>query len=254
MTSVLRSILFMLLMIALTVPSALAILLCFWLPPRARYRLITPWVRASAWLIHHLLGIRCIVLGRDRLPGRPAVVLCKHQSAWETIVLQTIVPDPVFVWKKELKHLPFFGWALARVPGICVDRGAGKEALRQLTAQGRQRLAEGYSVVVFPEGTRVPPGAQRRYKIGGAHLAVESGAPVVPVALNSGEVWGRNAFFKRPGAVTVSIGPLIESAGLGAEEVNARAEAWIETEMRNLSPHLYSDESPATPTGIAARA
>ena len=191
-----------------------------------------------AWVIWHVLGITYELRGGANIV-HPAVVLSKHQSAWETIILQEIFPDVLFVWKKELKMLPFFGWALAVTPMISVDRGAGKDALNRMAAQGKLRLAQDYSVVVFPEGTRVAPGHKRRYKIGGAYLAVEAGAPITPVALNAGEVWGRNALFKKPGHVVVSIGPRIDTVGLTADEANARTEQWIESEMRNISPHLY---------------
>jgi 1-acyl-sn-glycerol-3-phosphate acyltransferase len=252
MMALLRSTLFMLLVAILTIVFALLILLSFWRPPHARLRLVHPWIIMTCWLIEHLLGIRCRQVGTENIPAGPAVILAKHQSAWETIVLQRPFPEPIFVWKKELRQLPFFGWALAALPMICIDRSAGQDALRQLVEQGRQRLAEGYSVIVFPEGTRVAPGHKRRYKAGGASLAVAAGAPVIPVALNSGEVWGRNAFLKRPGVVTMSIGPAIQPEGLSAEELNARVEAWIENEMRRISPHLYPDENTQVPASPQA--
>jgi 1-acyl-sn-glycerol-3-phosphate acyltransferase len=227
-------------------------MLCFPLPHRLRRLSAVPWVMFAIWLIKHLLGIDYRLLGRENLPDRPAVILSKHQSAWETVVLQEIFPLALFVWKKELRYLPFFGWALAVTPMISVDRGAGKEALRDLVAQGRLRLGQGYPVIIFPEGTRVASGHKKRYKIGGAYLASGAGAPVVPVALNSGEFWSRQAFLKYPGTVTVSIGPAIDPTGLTAEEVNARAEAWIEGEMRRISPHLYRHETTQPATGAAA--
>ena len=240
--SYLRSVLFMLVMLVVTPPYAMLVILCFPLSHRARRYSAVPWVFMTIWLIKHLLRIDYCLLGAENIPQRPAVILSKHQSAWETVVLQEIFPLSLFVWKQEIKwQLPFFGWALAVIPMISVDRGAGKNALNQMTEQGCMRLAQGYPVIIFPEGTRVPPGNRRRYKIGGAHLSVESGAPVLPVALNSGEVWGRNAFFKRPGTVTVSIGPAIDPAGLSEEEVNARVESWVEAEMARISPHLYGN-------------
>lgn len=240
----LRSILFMLVLLIVTPPYALLVILCFPLPHRARRYAAVPWVSMAIWLIKHLLRIDYRLLGRENIPQRPAVVMSKHQSAWETLILQEIFPMSLFVWKQEIRwQLPFFGWALAVIPMISVDRGAGKNALKQLSDQGKVRLGQGYPVIIFPEGTRVAPGKQRRYKIGGAHLSVEAGAPALPVALNSGEFWGRNAFFKQPGTVTVSIGPAIEPAGLTEEEVNARAEAWIENEMARISPHYYRHRS-----------
>ncbi len=241
MMDVLRSALFMLILLVVTPPYALLVLLCFPLPHRARRMSVEPWVRFAIWLVKHVLGIDYRLIGAENIPPRPAVILCKHQSAWETLILQEVFPLVLYVWKKELKQLPFFGWALAVIPMISIDRGAGKDALKQLVDQGRDRLGKGYSVIIFPEGTRAAPGHKRRYKIGGAHLGVETGAPVLPVALNSGEFWGRNAFFKTPGTVTVSIGPAIDPAGLDAAQVNERAEAWIEAEMRKISPHLYRE-------------
>ena len=158
--------------------------------------------------------------------------------------MQAVFPLALFVWKKELIWLPFFGWALAAIPMISIDRRAGKDALKQLIEQGRMRLSQGYPVIIFPEGTRIAPGHTRRFRAGGAHLAVATGAPVVPLAHNAGEFWRRNAFIKYPGTVTVSIGPAIDPAGLSAEDITRRSEAWIETEMRRISPQLYRNESP----------
>jgi 1-acyl-sn-glycerol-3-phosphate acyltransferase len=201
---------------------------------------VVPWVNFVIWLVKHILGIPYRLVGTENLPTRPVVVLCKHQSAWETFMLQEVFKDTVFVWKKEIKYIPFFGWALASIPMIETDRSATKAALKSLVDQGRDRLDNGYTVIIFPEGTRSQPGSKNRYKGGGAHLAVETGTPVVPVALNSGEFWGRNALFKKCGTVTVSVGPAIDPAGLSSSEVLARAEAWIEDEMRRISPHLYA--------------
>lgn len=236
--SLLRSLLFMAIVVVLTVICSAIVMCCFWLPHRTRRRTARLWVVPVNWLIKHLLGIRYELHGAENIVA-PAVILCKHQSAWETIALQEIFPDVLFVWKKELKAVPFLGWALAALPMISIDRGAGKDALKQLVTQGRMRIGQGYSVVVFPEGTRVAPGQQRRYKVGGAYLGVEAGVPLIPAALNSGEVWGRNALIKRPGTVIISIGSAIDTQGLGANEANARAENWIENEMRRISPHLY---------------
>ncbi|MBP9218168.1 MAG: 1-acyl-sn-glycerol-3-phosphate acyltransferase [Sterolibacterium sp.] len=239
--NVLRSLVFLLVMLLVTPPYALLMLFCFPLPHRWRRYSAVPWVALTSGLIRHLLGIDYRLIGQEHLPDRPVVILAKHQSAWETVVLQQVFPLSLFVWKKELRwQIPFFGWALAVIPMIAVDRNAGREALRDLVRQGRLRLGQGYSIVIFPEGTRTSPGQRRPYKVGGALMAVEAGVPVLPVALDSGEFWGRNAFFKKPGTVTVSIGPLIDTTGMKATAVNARAEAWIEAEMVRISPHRYT--------------
>ena len=235
-----RSLLFLLILLVVTPPYTLGVILCRPLPHHLRRRTVVPWVNFTIWLIKHVLGIPYRLLGAENIPARAAVVLAKHQSAWETFMLQEVFRDTVFVWRKEIKYLPFFGWALASIPMIETDRSASRASLKRLVEQGRDRLDKGYTVIIFPEGTRSQPGSKNRYKSGGAHLAVETGAPVVPVALNSGEFWGRNALFKRCGTVTVSIGPTIDPAGLTAGEVTQRAEAWIEAEMSRISPQLYA--------------
>ena len=240
-----RSFLFAIILAIVTIPYALFGILIFWAPPMTRHRLITTWVPIMMWVIRHVLGIRYRVIGRENLPATASVVLSKHQSAWETIALQQILPPLCYVLKRELLRVPFFGWGLASIPGIAIDRAAGKDAMSQVVEQGRARLKEGLWVVVFPEGTRVAPGTTRRYKPGGANLAKRAGEPVVPIAHNAGEFWKRNAFIKRPGEIVVSIGPMITIKGEKAEAVNERAEAWIEAEMRRLFPHHYADEAAA---------
>ncbi len=235
-----RSLLFLLILLVVTPPYTLGVILCRPLPHHMRRRTVVPWVNFTIWLIKHVLGIPYRLQGAENIPARAAVVLAKHQSAWETFVLQEVFKDTVFVWRKEIKYLPFFGWALASIPMIETDRSASRSSLKRLVDQGRDRLDNGYTVIIFPEGTRSQPGSKNRYKNGGAHLAVETGAPVVPVALNSGEFWGRNALFKRCGTVTVSVGPAIDPAGLTANEITQRAEAWIEAEMSRISPQLYA--------------
>ncbi len=247
----LRSLLFLALMSVFTVVFVACLLLVFWLPPFRRHLLSRWWVAVAMKLVRHVLGIRYTLVGAENIPPGACIVLCKHQSAWETIALQEIFPGAVFVMKRELYWVPFFGWGLALMPMIAIDRSAGKDALDDVTVKGTKRLREGYRVVVFPEGTRVAPGLKRRYKMGGAYLAVESGYPVIPVALNSGEVWGRNALFKKSGEVTVHIGPAIDPKGLATEDVTRRTEAWIEGQMRIISPHLYHEKITPTATGPA---
>lgn len=250
--NLLRSTLFTLVLTATMILVVIVVLLLFWLPARRRRLLVMPWVRFVMWLSEHLLGIKMRIVGRENVPPGPCVILSKHQSAWETFALQLIFPLTAFVYKRELNYLPFFGWGMKLMPFVAIDRGAGKAALKQVIERGKRRLAEGYSVVVFPEGTRVAPGQKREFKIGGAWLAVAAGVPAVPVAHNAGEYWPRRAFIKRPGVVTVSIGTPIDTVGRAAGEVNALAEAWIESEMRRISPHLYRDANVETATDAAA--
>ena len=213
---------------------AILALLLFPFPAAARYRFITTWSRLMLAGAETLLGIRYRVLGSERLPPPPYIVLAKHQSAWETLAFQAIFPPQVWVVKRELLWIPFFGWGLALLAPIAIDRASGPRALRQLLDQGRDRLARRYCIVIFPEGTRVAPGTRGKYQVGGAWLAVKTGAPVVPVAHNAGELWGRRAFIKRPGLVTVSIGAPIDSRQLAPEELNRKVEDWIEGEMQRI--------------------
>ncbi len=239
----LRSTLFAALMVLITPPYALVAVLVRPASPLFRYRVITGWCKIITALAWGVCGVRYRVEGREHLPQAPAIILCKHQSAWETISLQGIFPPHVYVFKRELLRIPFFGWGLASLPMIAIDRAAGKGALAQVVEQGRERLSQGFWVLLFPEGTRVAPGKSARYKIGGAWLAAETGTPVLPVAHNAGECWPKNSFFKYPGEVVVSIGPPIPAQGKSAETINAEVERWIESRMRQISPHRYGDQT-----------
>lgn len=231
----LRSTLFALFQVAVTVPFSFLALASFPLAPSRRYRIITTWTRLVIWAAERICGIRYRVLGAERLPAPPYIVLAKHQSAWETLAFQLIFPQQVWVVKRELLWLPFFGWGLAMLSPIAIDRGSGPRALRQMLDQGRERLARGYCIVIFPEGTRVAPGQRAEYQPGGAWLAAKTATPVVPVAHDSGEFWKRNAFLKYPGTITVSIGAPIETRHVQSEDINRRVEDWIENEMQRLS-------------------
>ena len=230
-----RSLIFLLLQIAITPLFTLIAIFTFPFHPVKRYRIISGWALTMLWLLRTICGIRMKVHGTENIPSVPCLVLCKHQSAWETIALQKVFPPQVWVIKRELLWLPFFGWGLAMTSPVAIKRSEGREAIRQLLRQGKERLALGFCVVIFPEGTRIPFGQRGKYKIGGALLATSSGAPVVPVAHNAGRLWGRNSFLKYPGIITMSIGPAIQPAGLKPEEINRQVEEWIETEVSLLS-------------------
>jgi 1-acyl-sn-glycerol-3-phosphate acyltransferase len=232
--SLLRSSLFTAALVLITPPYALLALATFPLPRMLRYRIISGWSRTVVFFARRLLGIDWRVEGQENLPERPAVILSKHQSAWETLAFQQIFPPQVHVLKRELLWIPFFGWGLALMSPIAIDRSRGVAALRSMARRGRQRLEQGFWVVVFPEGTRVAPGERRAYQLGGAWLAAASGAPIVPVAHNAGRVWPRNAFLKHPGTVTVRIGPPIESRDRDPKMLNALAETWIEEQQKAL--------------------
>jgi 1-acyl-sn-glycerol-3-phosphate acyltransferase len=232
--TLLRSALFAGALLLITPVYALVALATFPLPRMARYRIISGWSRLMVRLAKTLLGIDWRVEGSENLPGRPAVILSKHQSAWETMAFQLIFPPQVHVLKRELLWIPFFGWGLALMSPIAIDRSRGAAALRAIARRGRERLAQGFWVIVFPEGTRVAPGERRAYQLGGAWLAAAAGAPVVPVAHNAGLFWPRNAFLKRPGTVTVRIGPAIDTAQRDPKTINSMAEQWIEEQQKAL--------------------
>jgi len=234
----LRSALFNLIMfITVTVYAAL-VMFTVPFPPLARYRFASQWARFQIWVAGWLLGLRYHVEGREHLPRhRTAVLLAKHQSMWETLAFQVIFPPQVWVLKRELVWIPFFGWALWLLRAIAIDRGSGRRAVQQIIDQGRDRLNNGFWVVVFPEGTRVAPHHQRRFGIGGAVLAVESGHPVVPVAHNAGHFWQRRGFSKKPGTIHVVIGPAIDPRGMTAEQVNEQVASWMHDTMARLEGH-----------------
>lgn len=229
-----RSFIFLVLQLLLTPVFSTLAILTFPFSPLVRYRLISNYARTMIWLLGVVCGIRHEVIGLENIPKVPCIVLCKHQSAWETLALQVIFPPQAWVLKRELLWIPFFGWGLAMTSPIAIDRSNGKGAVKQLLRQGRERLAQGFFVVIFPEGTRIPYGERGKYKVGGSLLAVSAGVPVVPVAHNAGRLWGRNAFSKHPGKITMSIGAPIATSGLKADEVSSRTEAWIENEIQNL--------------------
>lgn len=236
-TVFLRSLLFALLQIVITPIFAAISLLTFPFPRIVRYRIITTWSRLIVGAASLLCGVRYRVIGRENIPDRPCVILSKHQSAWETLAWQKIFPPQVWVMKRELLWIPFFGWGLAMLSPIAINRGSGARALRQMAEQGRERLDAGFYIVVFPEGTRVAPGTRGTYHPGGAWLTVKTGAMALPVAHNAGECWKKSAFIKRPGLITVSVGAPIPSSGLTAAELNQRVEEWIEFEMPRLSSY-----------------
>ncbi len=205
------------------------------LPLRWRYVYITTSSRINIAALRWICGVRYRVeYAEGRLPKGPAIVLSKHQSAWETMAFQFLFPPQVWVLKKSLLNIPLVGWGIAMLKPIAIDRAGGKKALIQVVSQGQQRLDSGLWVVVYPEGTRVAPGSKKRYKQGGSVLSAETGYPVLPVAHNAGSFWPKNSFVKYPGMITVRVGPLITAEGKTAGEINVEAETWIEGQMSEL--------------------
>jgi 1-acyl-sn-glycerol-3-phosphate acyltransferase len=237
----LRSTVFVLLCTLTVIPWALVVMAAYVTPLSTRYWLCTLWTRFAILAAKRICGVTWRIEGWENLPDGPAILLPKHQSTWETFWLPSFVPRQLtFVYKRELHLVPFFGWAMASLRMINIDRSRGQDAFEQVVRQGTEHLRDRWWIVIFPEGTRTAPGSTRRYKTGGARLAVRTGTPVVPIAVNSGEVWPRRTLLLTPGEVTVSIGAPISPEGRTAEQLASLVESWIETEMRRLAPHRYS--------------
>jgi 1-acyl-sn-glycerol-3-phosphate acyltransferase len=192
------------------------------------------WVEAS-------LGIGCQVEGWENVPASPAIIMAKHQSAWETLFMEARFPPQCWIVKKELLWLPFVGWSLMAIRCIAIDRRSGQSAREQIVEQGAKRIKEGMWVSIFPEGTRIAPGKVGRYGIGGAMIGTRTGTPILPIAHNAGEFWGRYSFTKRAGVVKVVIGPLIATAGRDPISVNREVQEWIEGRMAVISPGPHGD-------------
>ena len=207
------------------------------------YWMAVRWLRWSIDGARVILGIRVRVHGMENLPDgakSPAILLVKHQSTFETFLLPTLMPHPLaYVFKKELLYVPFFGWAMGRLDMIHIDRRQRAKAFNRVVAQGKDLLAQGIWIIMFPEGTRIPRGEKGSYKSGGTRLAIDTGAPVLPIAVSSAKCWPRKAFVKFPGVVDVSIGVPIQSQGRQADELMREVEHWIESEMHRLDPEAY---------------
>lgn len=205
------------------------------MPYKWRYFYLTRWGIFAIWWLRLTCRLDFCVEGRENIPKGTAIILAKHQSAWETIAMQQIFPPQTWVLKRELFWIPFFGWGLAMMRPVGIDRSAGKKALKQVIRQGTDRLKNGLWMVIFPEGTRTAPGERQRYAIGGAMLAEKSGYPVVPVCHNAGEFWPKKGFIKKPGAITLVIGKPIDPQGKRASEINNEVEEWIESTYLRIS-------------------
>ena len=242
--SLLRSVLHMAWLLITVIPWGLTlVLISVWVRRTPLWWFAVNWFRLVIWGTRVILGITVQVSGMENLPRgatTPAILLSKHQSTLETLLLPTLMPHPLaFVFKRELLRIPFFGWSMARLDMIHIDRESRALALKHVVAQGKALLAQGTWIIMFPEGTRMERGQKGTYQTAGTRLAVESGAPVVPIAVSSAKCWPRNGFTKHPGVVQVSIGKPIVSVGREPKELMREVEAWIEAEMRRIDPEAY---------------
>lgn len=243
-----RSFLYYLVLAIAAVPAGIGCVLCWPLvSTERRYDwFVRPWMRFAIKSARTICGLDFEVRGKENLPTSEAaervVVFCKHQSAWETLFLPAFLPERIgYVYKRSLHWIPFFGWGMKSMQMIPIDRANGRKAFDQILTGGAQLLNRGWWVGIFPEGTRVAPGASAVYKTGAARFAVKQKALVVPIALNSGEFWPKNSMRKTPGKIIVSIGPVISTEGRDFAEVNRLASEWIESEVRKIgNPHFYA--------------
>ncbi|MDR7380083.1 1-acyl-sn-glycerol-3-phosphate acyltransferase [Rhodoferax ferrireducens] len=242
--SLLRSVVHMLWLALTVIPWALAVLvLALFAGPTRIYWACARWLKLAVDSGTVILGIQNRITGMENLPTGPldsAVLLCKHQSTWEALLMPAIMPRPLaYVFKKELLWVPFFGWAMACMDMIHIDRSQGSQAFKKMVASGKRLVGQGTWIILFPEGTRIDRGQVGEYKTGGTRLAIQCGVPVIPIAVTSAKCWPRKAFIKTPGIVDISIGKPIPSVGRRPDELMAEVQAWIEAEMRRLDPEAY---------------
>ena len=242
------------------VPYTLLIMLLtlFGMRGRPVYRIARAWLALSIDSARVIMGIKTRVIGMENLPTGEkdgAVLLVKHQSTYETFLMPAIMPRPLaYVFKKELLRVPFFGWSIGRLDMIHIDRSQSTAAFNKVVQQGKNLLDKGIWIIMFPEGTRIDRGQTGKYKNGGTRLAIDTGAPVIPIAVTSARVWPRKAFIKRPGIVDVSIGKPIPSVGRQPDELMREVQAWIEAEMQRLDPEAYPAPVATAPAAADAPA
>lgn len=236
MLTTLRSLLFLAFLALTVILYAFPLSLVGWFISKQRLgRIGRSWAQLNLWGLGRICGLDFRVYQQHPFPDEACVVLCKHQSAWETIALRALLPiNQGWVLKRELLWIPFFGWALAPYQPIAINRKSGRKAIKQLLERGQFWLGQGRWIIVFPEGTRVAPGQRSRYGLGGALLAERAGVPIIPIAHNAGVFWPRRSIRKHRGVIEVVIGPVIRTEGRSAPELNQAVEEWIEQTVASL--------------------
>ena len=244
MIAQLRSIALLIVGATSTVTAAVLLLLLFWAPSSWHQFVLVNFCRFALWAGDFFGGMKVTVEGHENIPATPSVIMVKHTTILETYGHVPMFPRTSWVVKRELLWVPFVGWAIGLLlDPIAIDRGKGRSAIKQVIEQGKQRLADGTWVTIFPEGTRVPFGETRRYGISGAALAQEAGVPIVPVAHNAGDLWRSKELFVRPGQVRFCIGPPIDATAQSPKQTNEIVQAWIEGKMREISC-AYDKDAP----------
>jgi len=230
----LRSLIFTSLMFLSVLPFAIPAMFSGLVPYRFRWRYARNWSRFNLWMLKTICGLDYRVEGREHMPDSPCVVYWKHESVWETMAQTVLFPEQAWVLKRELLWVPIFGWGLAALRPIAIDRKSGRSAVMQVVRQGKRRLANGTWVMIFPEGTRVPVGTEKRFGVSGALLAEHAHVPILPVVHNAGEFWPRRGLIKKPGTIQVKIGAPIPAEGRSAPRHNEAVKAWIDAERKRL--------------------
>ena len=231
----LRSLIYTVMLFLTTAFFAIVVIVFMWLPPARLYAVPRMWARLNLWLLKTLCGLDYRIEGAEHLPDVPFISMWKHSSTWETIAQMLLVPRASWLLKREILWVPLLGWAIARFKPIAIDRKAGGTAVNQVVTQGRERLSEGLGVIIYPEGTRVAPGETRKFGMSGALLASQSGAPLVPIAHDSGYYWRRRGLLKRSGTIRVVIGPPLDPRGLEPREITERAKEWVDSTVAELA-------------------
>lgn len=243
-----RSVLFTALFYAWTTMAGVMVLPLLVGPPRPILAYSRVWVRVSLWLLRVTVGLSHQVVGKENIPDGPALFAVKHQSAWETLAINLIIHDAAIVLKHELTRIPLFGWCLLRSRQIAIDRSGGLSALRNMVTAAREALADGRSIIIYPEGTRVAPGTRQPYHAGIAALHGALDAPVVPVALNSGLFWPRRSMRLQPGVITIEFLPALPDE-LSRHEFVETLESTIEKATARL--HRRSADTTDAPPPTA---
>jgi len=230
-----RSFIFYLGMLLFTIPFTLLSLFTFPLAQKYRYGFISLWAKTMIPWLKFSCNLTFEIYGSENIPKKPCIVFCNHQSAWETLALQIALPQQVWVLKRELLLIPFFGWGLWLTSPIAIDRTSGKKALFQMFNQGLTKIQKGFFIIVFPEGTRANLNEDKKYHIGGSWLAKKIDCPILPIAHNAGYFWPKNSFLKYPGKITMKIGPLIDTQELSTDQINEVAKKWINKNVEKIT-------------------
>lgn len=230
-----RSSLFWLIHFTTMVVVVSVVLVFFWLPVNQRYAIGSSWAKMNMHFLRWFCNLNYEIKGQENIPKEASLVISNHQSTWETIAFQDFLPNQLWVMKKELFRIPIFGWGLALMSPIAIDRSAGRKAIDQIVEQGEKKLTDGRWVIIFPEGTRISPAKKSKYKMGGFIFASRIAHPVLPIAHNAGEFWPKHSFIKYPGTITVSIGEAFNAMGMKPDVVKEKVEGWIRQELEVIS-------------------